>query len=393
MGDSIGDMLQKATELAISENHELALDKFEQVVSIDPENANAWYCRGVSLSRLNKISEAIASFEKSDKFFPNHGPTLANLATLLEKEDPERASDLARAALISFPDNEKLKQISSYPESNEFPNKVFVSAKPILEEEFDYKDSHIEIGITQNEKMSNAQDLTSTGEHSRAVSIWKGLLEDTPNSPEVWRGLGDALISAGYPDRAEQCRIKADSLSVSKNDYSEAEVEDIDATEALLQAVEDSQSLQQEEPVIGDLEEAAGWYNMGINLLTEGKNDEAISSFEKAIGGCPRDETSLKVKAQNGRGNALYNSGRYSESIVAYHTAISMDPESVSGRTLFNMGSSYAAVEMFDDAVKCFSQALERGLEKDEVEVCEKHISRCRMLSREQAKRQSRLSR
>ena len=145
--------------------------------------------------------------------------------------------------------------------------------------------------------------------------------------------------------------------------------------------------------MIGDLEEAAGWYNMGINLLTEGKNDEAISSFEKAIGGCPRDETSLKVKAQNGRGNALYNSGRYSESIVAYHTAISMDPESVSGRTLFNMGSSYAAVEMFDDAVKCFSQALERGLEKDEVEVCEKHISRCRMLSREQAKRQSRLSR
>ena len=131
-------------------------------------------------------------------------------------------------------------------------------------------------------------------------------------------------------------------------------------------------------------------YNMGINLLGEGKNDEALSSFEKAIGGCPPSELELKVKAQNGRGNALYNSGRFSESVVAYHTAIGMDPHSVSGRTLFNMGSSYAAVEMFDDAIKCFTQALERGLDKEEAELCEKQISRCRLLSREQAKRQAR---
>jgi len=140
------------------------------------------------------------------------------------------------------------------------------------------------------------------------------------------------------------------------------------------------------------MDDAIGWYNMGINLLGEGKNDEAISSFEKAIGGCPPSETDLKVKAQNGRGNALYNSGRFTESVVAYHTAIGMDPHSVTGRTLFNMGSSYAAVEMFDDAIKCFTQALDRGLEKQESELCEKQISRCRLLSREQAKRQSRVN-
>ena len=167
----------------------------------------------------------------------------------------------------------------------------------------------------------------------------------------------------------------------------------MDSAEALLQAAQDYQTIDHDLPDRGDLEESLGWYNMGINLMSEGKNDEAISSFEKAIGGSPADELDFIVKAHNGRGNALYNSGRFPESIVAYHTAISIDPNSVSGRTLFNMGSSYAAVEMFDDAVKCFSQALERGLDKDEVELCEKHISRCRMLSREQAKRQSRISR
>ena len=160
--------------------------------------------------------------------------------------------------------------------------------------------------------------------------------------------------------------------------------------EALILAVEEVQSAETETDSRGDLDDAVSWYNMGINLLGEGKNDEALSSFEKAIGGCPPSEIELKVKAQNGRGNALYNSGRFSESVVAYHTAIGMDPQSVSGRTLFNMGSSYAAVEMFDDAIKCFTQAIERGLEKQESELCEKQISRCRLLSREQAKRQSR---
>ena len=163
-----------------------------------------------------------------------------------------------------------------------------------------------------------------------------------------------------------------------------------DMAEALILAVEDVQSVEAETHSRGDLDDAVSWYNMGINLLGEGKNDEALSSFEKAIGGCPPSEIELKVKAQNGRGNALYNSGRFSESVVAYHTAIGMDPQSVTGRTLFNMGSSYAAVEMFDDAIKCFTQAIERGLEKQESELCEKQISRCRLLSREQAKRQSR---
>ena len=55
------------------------------------------------------------------------------------------------------------------------------------------------------------------------------------------------------------------------------------------------------------------------------------------------------------------------------YTAIGLDPKSVSGRTLFNiLGSSYAAVEMFNDAIKCFTQALEMGLEKSEVELCTK---------------------
>ena len=130
---------------------------------------------------------------------------------------------------------------------------------------------------------------------------------------------------------------------------------------------------------------------MGINLINEGKYDDAISSFEKAIGGCPPEEIELKINSHNARGNALYNASRYAESVIAYHTAIGIDPTSVKGKTLFNMGSSYAAVELFEDAIKCFSQAIEIGLDKDESILCDKQLSRCRLLAREQAKRQSRV--
>ena len=79
---------------------------------------------------------------------------------------------------------------------------------------------------------------------------------------------------------------------------------------------------------------------------------------------------------------------RYAEAILAYHTAIELSPENVTGKSLYNMGTSYAALELFNDALKCFSQSKILGLDKDEIDNCEKQISRCRILLREQEKRQ-----
>ena len=40
--------------------------------------------------------------------------------------------------------------------------------------------------------------------------------------------------------------------------------------------------------------------------------------------------------------------------------------EEVRGKTLYNMGTAYAEMERYQDAVKCFEQAISRGLSKDE---------------------------
>lgn len=389
------ETLKLGATLTNSGDYSTAILTYLDALRMDENNATAWFCLGVLYSKTGSSKEAVEAFEKCDEKYPDHPPTLANLAYLLEESEPERASNFAKRALPHLEQDEKLNNIASISKPEETQELVFIESQPINE---DPADQILDMGISpdsvESRRQEEARALSSSGDHSTAVSIWKDLLEQTPDSPEVWRGLGEALSSAGYEDRAVQCMKRADQIESDTNEQSEPEIstgihDDVDDDELLLIAADEVRSA----PVVeerGSLDDSLGWYNMGINLLNEGKNDEALSSFEKAIGGCPSSEVELRVKAQNGRGNALYNEGRYPESIVAYHTAIGLDPKSVSGRTLFNMGSSYAAVEMFDDAIKCFSQSLERGLDESEAELCEKQISRCRVLAREQAKRQAR---
>ena len=389
------ETLKLGATLTNSGDYSTAILTYLDALRMDENNATAWFCLGVLYSKTGSSKDAVEAFEKCDEKYPDHPPTLANLAYLLEESEPERASNFAKRALSHLEQDEKLNNIASISKPEETQELVFIESQPINE---DPADQILDMGISpdsvESSRQEEARALSSSGDHSTAVSIWKDLLEQTPDSPEVWRGLGEALSSAGYEDRAVQCMKRADQIESDTNEQSEPEIstgihDDVDDDELLLIAADEVRSA----PVVeerGSLDDSLGWYNMGINLLNEGKNDEALSSFEKAIGGCPSSEVELRVKAQNGRGNALYNEGRYPESIVAYHTAIGLDPKAVSGRTLFNMGSSYAAVEMFDDAIKCFSQSLERGLDESEAELCEKQISRCRVLAREQAKRQAR---
>ena len=372
-----------------------AIRTYLDALKIDEDNATAWFCLGVLYSKTGLLKDAVEAFENCDEKYPDHPPTLANLAYLLVESEPERASDFAKRALPHLEQDEKLNIIASISRPEETQELVFIESRPINEDSVvQNTDIVISLGSDESSRQEEARALSSSGDHSTAVSIWKDLLDQNPDSPEVWRGLGEALNTAGYEDRAGQCMKRADQIESDSNAQSESDIStdthgDVDDDELLLIAADEVRLA----PVVeerGNLDDSLGWYNMGINLLNEGKNNEALSSFEKAIGGCPSSEVELRVKAQNGRGNALYNEGRFPESIVAYHTAIGLDPKSVSGRTLFNMGSSYAAVEMFDDAIKCFSQSLERGLDESEAELCEKQISRCRVLAREQAKRQAR---
>jgi len=400
------DSIQPRLEGDASSNHELwsicgvclsqlghdedALQAMEYAISIGEDEAKMHFNLAQLLRKSGRVEEAMQSLANALLSDPAHINSLvARGEVFVDRGEYDMAVQNWRRVVTIDPENpinnrlgeleeDETRKIDGLSSETEFEEDEIIEVEQI-------KPSFVE---TKSYKILKAQELTESGEHVAAVNAWKELLEEDNQSAQIWQGLADALSVAGHIDRAQQCRQKASILEQGvQSALLEADAKtEADLIEAAIEAERISSRLppSEEEGVNICIE----WYNKGLNMLTEENGMEALNCFERAIGGAPREERELRIRAQNGRGHALYQLARYPESIQAYHAAISMDPAGVTGRSLYNMGSSYAAVELYSDAIKCFEQALGRGLDVDDTAVCKTQINRCRLLHKEQQKRQ-----
>lgn len=365
--------------------------------------ATTLYMIGHNNEALEAIEYAIAIGDDRAKTHFNHSRILKDMGKIEESEqsianalisDPEHVNSLISMGEIKFQSDDFDEAVSFWQKAHDITPDVEVLSRINEAKENMNRDNEFEIGeqslvVSLENKIALAKELTIKGDHVNSVKAWKQLLEDNREMPEIWNGMADSLSAAGHVDRALQCRQKATSLELENSIEIDTEiVQEADLIAAGIEAKEIIENMDNSPEI--DANVSIEWYNKGINLLAEGRGSDALSSFEKAIGGAPREELELRVKAQAGRGHALYQMGKYGDSIRSYHTAISMDPEAVSGKLLYNMGSSYASLELFQDAVKCFIQAIDRGLDENDRDLCKKQLSRCKILAKEQAKRSNR---
>ena len=345
----------------------------------DPGHINSLVARGEVFADEGDNESALQHWNRALAIEPNH--PISERISILQTKISERESEQT--------DDSSIEEDSDIEDVNVESNEEETLHDEVHDESEVDADYDVDITDTKGYRITLARKLTESGDGMGAVNAWKEVLEEDKQSPEVWNGLADALSIAGHIERAQQCRQRAEFLlSQQTNDEIEAEqVAEIDLIQAAAEAQERMSELpaHEEESVNVCIE----WYNRGLALLSEENSIEALNCFEKAIGGAPREETELRVRSHNGRGHALYQLGRFAESIQAYHAAISMNPASVSGRALYNMGSSYANVEHYSDAIKCFEQALQRGLDSEDADLCKTQINRCRLLSKEQNKRRN----
>jgi len=419
---NIIDMIQEARDFYESGNHSKALNVYNDIINIDEENVNALYSIGVIKAHQKQNNAAIEFFEKVNKIMPNHPPTVANLSYLLEEVRPNEAAEYARIALITFPNMVDLKRIIKSVENekrlentddkkSEFSDEdseqenlliskpvldesvligqesvqesLLISEPVIVESEDDILDLLVSSEFTAEDK---ARELNNTGDYIGAIKLWKDIIETNPNSYEAWYGLSESLKMAGHSEKSIQCKNRGDMLKNKENNPKKTILKN-EKNENPIENEISNEDLKENSVYKENVNISIEWYNKGINFLSEEKSSEALSCFEKAIGGCPKEEKELRVRSQNGRGDALYQMSKYSESILAYHAAISLEPSLLTGRTLYNMGQSYAFLELYEDALKCFEQSINRGLEKDGIEICKTQINRCKVLLREQNKR------
>lgn len=322
-------------------------------------DAMIWYYCGLCLHNLDLSEDAIQSLNYSLQLDP--GLSLASdLVTKIETKLSE-------------------------------PEQEIVEFTPVATEEVTYaefipeEEDNLEISLedTLVVLQQKAKDYTQEGNHALAIQTWKKTIQNYGSTYDSWLGMAEALEGAGHVEKATQCRQKAEDLK-TQNDYPTSDEVDID----LVAAAEDAKmSVAQNTPINeASVNVAIEWYNKGLTLIGEEKGDQALNCFDKAISSTPRDERELRVRSYNGRGHALHQLGKFSESIQSYHQAISMDPTMVTGRTLYNMGSSYAAMEHFADAIKCFQQALNRELDSEEAQLIKTQMNRCSLLLKEQNK-------
>lgn len=288
--------------------------------------------------------------------------------------------------------------------------------------------------------------LSAAGQHTEAVMCWKALIQEDKSSPDSWTGLARALEAAGDLSTAQRCHEKANDLRNPEPEYDPLsmmmddeqpeptpapeqsytpepvsnlgyglEVEPVTETATplpeLTERAEPEPLIPEARPEV-DLAAAAleaasrtpteslgkdsdsrsianqdiEWYNKGVGLIEDQKYREALSCFDRALPSFAGDDQ-MVIRILNGRGNALYYLADYPKCVESYHKAMVINPSGVQGKTLYNMGTAYAEMQRFGDAIKCFEQSTPRGLDDEQVKLAKEQIRRCTILQKEQQRK------
>jgi len=390
--ETSSDLVVDVTKLLDEGEFERALNLITPAIESEhADNADLWYLCASALASLDLVEDAINSLNYCLELDEHNLLARQLLDNITAKTSEQTVSDEETPSNDEIDEDEETiptlisAEVITHAEYS--GEEIFDDREPeVIEEEGPSESPYIALEDSLVVLLRQANEATSSGEHATAVQLWKNIIENHGSTSDAWNGMAGALEAAGHIDKSQQCRNKAQELLASESSDDSGITDSVDLVAAAVEARELITS--NEFTVDDDVNVAIEWYNKGLTLLTEDKGLQALNSFERVISTAPREERELRVRAHNGRGHALHQLGRFAESIQSYHQAISMDPSSVSGRTLYNMGSSYAAMEHFEDAIRCFEQALERELDEEETRLCQTQMNRCQLLLKEQLKTQ-----
>ena len=419
-----------------------AISAIEHAQKLDPSNPKGWYNLGSLKQRKGMLSEASTCYSNALREDPSYVKAAEKWAPIaMELKDPQAYLSAATIIVASNPESPLRKELATtLIELAEGESRVLESQSglpPTLPEGPEMAKTALDL-MGPGETQLHARAHSMANNHMESVKIWKGLIQINRNDPEIWRGLAKALYSAGDTTTAEKCSIKAKEIeeSVSKPSIASTELPTPETTQQdfTTQSEENTVPVSQEqmmsanqllarpqpeikapEPTTNpqvDLAKAAlevqnnslvqeefrnpssnsvanqdiSWYNQGVALIEAGKYAEALSCFDRALPSFSNDDE-MVIRILNGRGNAFYYLENYPACVESYHQAMLIKPEEVRGKTLYNMGTAYAEMERYQDAVKCFEQAIPRGLSKDEIKRTKDQIRRCNILIKEQKKK------
>ena len=378
-----------------------AIRDLKKSIELDPTSSTAHHNVGVMLKKSLRNEEALNHFEKALELDGEYLKAAKNLANT--------AKEVGRSDLEIKGYRTLLRENSSHPNRLDFV-RLLLSIAKAESDVMEYSDQplmikegpslakeallHLRSENNLDESMLIPEAMTLADQQVEAVKVWKKLLEEYPNEPKIWLGLSNCLEKMGEFEKAEKCKLKFRELSgeseglgilsnpVVMNEKSDSNIQDVIPSEVNLEQAAANLNLTQNVSIGNNENNSSEWFNKGMILLSEEKYSEALSCYDKALSQV-RDDIEMKIKIMNGRGSSLYGMKRFADSINAYHDAMKLNPSNVSGHILYNLGMSYAEMNAFSDAIKCFEQAIPRGLDSDTIYRIKDQIKICKKLAKE----------
>jgi len=256
-------------------DNEGALAAFSRAIELEPDDADAWYNKGVALAKLRRTEEARSAYDRAIELRPeyadawyNKGVALAKLATTEE-------------ALNAF------------------------------ERAIELKPEDAEMWSAKGGALGKLERM------EQALAACERAIELKPEYAEAWSNKGAAISSLG---RAEDALVAYDRAIELKPEYAEAwfnkgaALHKLGKTEEALAAFERAIDLNPDD--------ADPWSSKGVALAELGRSEEALAACERAIELNPDDPDVWFNKAF-----ALNELGRTEQALAAYERALELKPE------------------------------------------------------------------
>ena len=270
------DALNMLGVIALQTRHlEQAVELIGKAIALKPDDAAAYFNRGIALGNLKRPVDALASYDKA----------------IALKPDSAEAHNNRGLALVN------LKRLEDALES--FDKAIALKS--------DYAEAHNHRGIV----MGNLK------RHEDALASLDKTIALKPDFADAYHNRGNALQAL---KRHEDALASYDTAIALKSDYAEAYINRGIALGSLKRPEDALASYDTAIALKPDYAEA--YINRGIALGSLKRPEDALASYDKAIALKPDS-----AEAHNNRGLALRNLKRPEDALASYDKAIALKPD------------------------------------------------------------------